>query len=109
MVAHINYVLPTIRCKTLSLIISYALQNFLGALDGMYIKVDIPTSEQAKYRTHKGEVATNVLGVCDMKGDFIYVLVGWERSIANSCILRDTISRLNGLKVPKDNYLWHCM
>uniref|UniRef100_A0A9I9E838 Retrotransposon protein n=1 Tax=Cucumis melo TaxID=3656 RepID=A0A9I9E838_CUCME len=72
----------------------YALQNCLGALDGTYIKVNVLASDRARYRTRKGEVATNVLSVCDTKGDFVYVLVGWEGSAADSRILRDALSRL---------------
>ncbi|KAA0039620.1 putative nuclease HARBI1 [Cucumis melo var. makuwa] len=83
---------------------SYVLQNCLGALDGTYIKVNVPASDRARYRTRKGEVATNVLGVCDTKGDFVYVLVGWEGSAADSRILRDALSRPNELKVPKGYY-----
>ncbi|TYK09570.1 putative nuclease HARBI1 [Cucumis melo var. makuwa] len=75
-----------------------------GALDGTYIKVNVPASDQARYRTRKGEVATNVLGVCDRKGDFVYVLAGWEGSAVDSRILRDALSRPNGLKMPKGYY-----
>ncbi|KAA0048373.1 putative nuclease HARBI1 [Cucumis melo var. makuwa] len=75
-----------------------------GALDGTYIKVNVPKSDRARYRTCKGEVATNVLDVCDTKGDFVYVLAGWEGSVADSRILRDGISRPNGLKVSKGYY-----
>ncbi|KAA0033939.1 putative nuclease HARBI1 [Cucumis melo var. makuwa] len=39
--------------------------------------------------------------VCNTKGDFVFVLVGWEGSAVDSCFLRDVISRPNGLKVPK--------
>ncbi|KAA0035701.1 putative nuclease HARBI1 [Cucumis melo var. makuwa] len=84
-----------------SIILSYALQNCLGALDGTYIKVNVSASDRARYRTRKGEVTTNVLGVCDTKGDFVYVLAGWEGLAAHSRILRDALSRPNGLKVPK--------
>ncbi|KAL0556335.1 hypothetical protein IC582_004848 [Cucumis melo] len=84
--------------------LSYALQNCLGALDGTYIKVNVPASDWARYRTRKGEVVTNVLGVCDTKGDFVYVLAGWEGSAADSRILRDALSRPNGLKMPKGYY-----
>ncbi|KAA0041554.1 putative nuclease HARBI1 [Cucumis melo var. makuwa] len=73
-------------------------QNCLGALDGTYIKVNVPASERARYRTRKGEMATNVLGVCDTKGDFVCVLADWEGSAANSRILRDAILKPNGLK-----------
>ncbi|KAA0062285.1 retrotransposon protein [Cucumis melo var. makuwa] len=37
-------------------------------------------------------------------GDFVYVLTGWEGSAADSRILRDAISRENGLQVPKGYY-----
>ena len=40
----------------------------------------------------KGEVARNVLDVCDMKGDFVFVLFEWEGSVADSRILYDAIS-----------------
>ncbi|KAA0065893.1 retrotransposon protein [Cucumis melo var. makuwa] len=79
-------------------------ENCLGALDGTYIKVNVPASDRARYRTRKGEVATNVLGVCDTKGDFVYVLAGWEGSAADSRILCDALSRPNRLKVPKGYY-----
>ncbi|KAL4035776.1 hypothetical protein IC575_004483 [Cucumis melo] len=75
--------------------------NCLGALDGTYIKVNIPETDRPTFRTRKGEIATNVLGMCDTKGDFVYVLVGWKGSAADSRILRDALSRENGLQVPK--------
>ncbi|KAA0045638.1 retrotransposon protein [Cucumis melo var. makuwa] len=62
--------------------------NCLGALDGTYIKVNVPAGDRPTFRTRKGEIATNVLGVCDTKGDFVYVLAGWEGSAADSRILR---------------------
>ncbi|TYK05448.1 retrotransposon protein [Cucumis melo var. makuwa] len=51
-----------------------------GALDRAYIKVNIPASDWDRYRTRKEEVATNVLGVCDTKGDFVYVDVGYPNA-----------------------------
>ncbi|KAK4392692.1 hypothetical protein Sango_2047000 [Sesamum angolense] len=35
---------------------------------------------------------------------FIYVLAGWEDSAADGRVLRDAISRPNGLKIPRGNY-----
>ncbi|KAA0061137.1 retrotransposon protein [Cucumis melo var. makuwa] len=58
--------------------------NYLGVLDGTYIKVNVPTTSRPTFRTCKGKIATNVLSVCNTKGDFVYVLPGWERSAANS-------------------------
>ncbi|KAI7992183.1 Protein ALP1-like [Camellia lanceoleosa] len=75
-------------------------QNCLGALDGTYIKVCVPVVYQARNRTRKGEIATNVLGVCSQDTNFIYVLPGWEGSAADSRVLRDAINRPNGLRIP---------
>ncbi|KAL6504693.1 hypothetical protein OROHE_023451 [Orobanche hederae] len=36
--------------------------------------------------------------------NFIYVLLDWEGSAADSRVLRDAVSRTHGLKVPKGNY-----
>ncbi|KAA0045009.1 retrotransposon protein [Cucumis melo var. makuwa] len=79
-------------------------ENCLGALDGTYIKVNVPVEDRPTFRMRKGEIAINVLGVCDTKGDFVYVLAGWEGSAADSRILRDAISRENGLQVPKGQW-----
>uniref|UniRef100_A0A803MUC8 DDE Tnp4 domain-containing protein n=1 Tax=Chenopodium quinoa TaxID=63459 RepID=A0A803MUC8_CHEQI len=53
-------------------------KNCLGALDGTYINVNVPSQERPKYRTRKGTIAMNVLGVCAPNMQFIYVLPGWE-------------------------------
>ncbi|XP_008777637.2 uncharacterized protein LOC103697538 [Phoenix dactylifera] len=39
-------------------------KNCLGALDGTYIKVNVEEADKPRYRSCKGEIATNVLGVC---------------------------------------------
>ncbi|KAA0062787.1 retrotransposon protein [Cucumis melo var. makuwa] len=69
--------------------------------DGTYIKVNVPAGDRPTFRTRKREIATNVMGVCDTKGDFVYVLAGWEGSAADSQIPRDALSRENGLQVLK--------
>lgn len=63
----------------------------------------VPEQEKPKYRTRKGEIATNVLGVCSQDLQFIYVLAGWEGSAHDSRVLKDALSRRNGLKVPNGN------
>ena len=72
----------------------------MGALDGTYIKVRVPEKDKSRYRTRKGDIATNVLGVCSRDMEFIFVLPGWEGSASDSRVLRDAISRPNGLRVP---------
>lgn len=83
----------------------YTMHNYLGALDDTYIKVNVPASDQLRYRTRKRNVAMNFLGVCDTKGYFVFVLANWEGSTTDSCIIRDAISRPNCLKVPKGKYV----
>ncbi|CAL5325160.1 unnamed protein product [Camellia sinensis] len=78
--------------------------NCLGALDGTYVRVLAPAVDKARYRSRKGEIATNVLGVCSHDMQFIYVLPGWEGSASDSRVLRDAISRPNGLRVPMGSY-----
>ena len=48
-------------------------------------------TEKSKYRTRKGEIATNVLGVCSQDMQFIYVLPRWEGSATDGRVLRDAI------------------
>lgn len=78
-------------------------QNCLGALDRAYIQVTVPVEDWPRYRTRSNEIATTVLGVCSHDMQFIYVLAGWEGSAADYRVLRNAISRKNGLKVPKGN------
>ncbi|XP_052117747.1 protein ALP1-like [Arachis duranensis] len=72
----------------------------LGALNGTYIDVTVPKSDKSRYRTRKSRISTNVLGVCNRNMNFVYVLRGWEGLASNSRVLRDAITRRNGLKIP---------
>ncbi|KAH1031983.1 hypothetical protein J1N35_044157 [Gossypium stocksii] len=74
--------------------------NCLGALDGTHIKIRVPTVDKPRYRTQKGDIATNMLGVCTPHMHFLYVLPSWEGFVADGWVLRDAISRRHGLKVP---------
>ncbi|KAL0549983.1 hypothetical protein IC582_014478 [Cucumis melo] len=97
---HFNIVLLAVL-RLYEELINRPVLNCLDALDGTYIKVNVPAGDRPTFRTRKGEITTNVLGACDTKGDFVYVLAGWEGSAADSRILRDALSRENGLQVPK--------
>ncbi|XP_057540632.1 protein ALP1-like [Amaranthus tricolor] len=79
-------------------------KNCLGALDGTHISVHVPSEDRARYRTRKGSIAMNVLGVCNPNLEFIYVQPGWEGSAHDGRVLRDAITRPNGLKVPQGSY-----
>ncbi|KAJ0040931.1 hypothetical protein Pint_27780 [Pistacia integerrima] len=79
-------------------------KNCLGALDGAYIWVHVDSIDKPRYRTRKNEIATNVLGVCTLDMQFIYVLPGWEGSATDGRVLRAAINRRHGLKVPQGFY-----
>ncbi|CAH9114652.1 unnamed protein product [Cuscuta epithymum] len=79
-------------------------KNCLGALDGTYIKLNVAEQDKPKYRTRKGDLATNVLGVCSQDLNFIYILPGWEGSAADARVLRSAVSRSNGFLVPQGYY-----
>ncbi|KAJ0007404.1 hypothetical protein Pint_30435 [Pistacia integerrima] len=78
-------------------------KNYLGALDGTYIKVYVPADDIPRYRSRKNEIARNVLDVCTPDMQFIYVLLGWEGSAVDDRVLKNVITRRNGLKVPQGN------
>ncbi|KAL8474404.1 hypothetical protein ACS0TY_031032 [Phlomoides rotata] len=71
----------------------------LGAIEGTYINVHVPKADKGRYRTRKGTIATNVLDACDRNCMFTYILPGWEGSASDARVLRDSISRVHGLKI----------
>ncbi|CAL1379158.1 unnamed protein product [Linum trigynum] len=75
-----------------------------GALDGIHIHVRPLTEDKPRYRDRKGEISMNVLGVCTPNLEFIYCLAGWEGSAHDSRVLRDALTRPNGVVVPEGNY-----
>ncbi|CAI0384233.1 unnamed protein product [Linum tenue] len=76
----------------------------LGALDGTHIDVRPLTEDKPRYRDRKGHLTMNVLGVCTPNLEFVYCLAGWESSAHDSRVLRDALTRPNGLNVPQGNY-----
>ncbi|XP_021813922.1 protein ALP1-like [Prunus avium] len=79
-------------------------ENCLGALDGTHIPVTASAKERPRYRNRKGDLSTNVLGVCAPDLRFIYVLPGWEGSASDARILRDALRRNNRFHVARDKY-----
>ena len=52
------------------------LYGCIGALDGIHINVHVRVKDKPRYRNLKGEIKTNMLGVCSQDLQFIYVLLG---------------------------------
>ncbi|GFS29179.1 hypothetical protein Acr_00g0005690 [Actinidia rufa] len=80
------------------------LRNCLGALDGTFVTVHPLAQDRARYRSRKGDYATNVLGVCRRNLRFIYALSGWEGSATDSRVLRNALVRPHGLRIPQGHY-----
>jgi len=75
----------------------------MDALDGTYINAHVPIEDRSRYQTRKCTLAMNVLGACTPNMEFTYVLTRWEGSAPDGRVLRDALSRPNGLKVPQGN------
>ncbi|KAK9148290.1 hypothetical protein Scep_007047 [Stephania cephalantha] len=79
-------------------------QGCLGAIDGTHIPIIVCNNQKARFRCRKGFPTMNVMCACTPSKLITYILPGWEGSAADGRILRDALSRRNGLKVPNDNY-----
>ncbi|KAL4026023.1 hypothetical protein IC575_014430 [Cucumis melo] len=66
---HFNLVLLAV-VRLYEEVIKRPIQNCLGALDETYIKVNVPAEDRPTFRTRKGEIATNVLGVVQHERGF---------------------------------------
>jgi hypothetical protein len=73
----------------------------LGALDGTHVKVTALANLKGRYRSRLGDIDTSMLGVYAPDMQFIYVLPSWEGSAHDGRVLRDAITRPDGLVSPK--------
>ncbi|KAG8386517.1 hypothetical protein BUALT_Bualt03G0156700 [Buddleja alternifolia] len=76
----------------------------VSALDGTYIPLRVAQKDKPRYRNRKGDVSVNVLAMCDIHMNYVYMLCGWEGSAADSRVLKDAITRENNFRVPDGNY-----
>ncbi|KAK9991338.1 hypothetical protein SO802_026323 [Lithocarpus litseifolius] len=76
------------------------LQKCVEAMDGTHVSVQPPKHVTQAYTSRKATVTTNVLCVCNMDMQFIYVHAGWEGSPNDSRVLKDAIGD------PKHGFPW---
>ncbi|KAL8478819.1 hypothetical protein ACS0TY_030627 [Phlomoides rotata] len=76
----------------------------LGALDDTLIDLTILEIGKARYRIIKWTILVNVLAACDRNMQFVYMLTGWEGSVADVRVLRDAVCRNDGFSVPHGTY-----
>jgi DDE superfamily endonuclease len=58
----------------------------LGAIDGTHIACAPPAAQRGGYRNRKGGVSQNCLMACSFDLRFVYVLTGWEGSVADATV-----------------------
>ncbi|KAI7934020.1 hypothetical protein MJO29_016591 [Puccinia striiformis f. sp. tritici] len=74
----------------------------IGALDGVFIPMTLPTEKQPSYQNRKGVIAQNVLAVVNFDMEFLYVLAGWEGSAHDSRVIADAFTKR--LSIPDGRY-----
>jgi hypothetical protein len=62
-------------------------KDCLGTINGTHIPAYIPADLCIRYQDRKNQVLQNVLAVCSLDMEFLYILPGWEGSAANSCVM----------------------
>ena len=75
-----------------------------GAIDGSHLPVHPPALTRGRWRDRDGNLTQNILAVCDFNMFFVYVLVGWEGSIADSTLYEHAVRR-GGLSIG-DGLYW---
>src|ERR1700677_5048787 len=77
-------------------------RDCVGAIDGSHIPAFVPKSMRVRFRDRKGQISQNVLAVCSMNMEFLYVLPGWEGSAADSCVFEN--ARREDFRIPDGHY-----
>ena len=75
----------------------------IGAVDGTHIHIFSSTEDHAFMHNRKGYLSQNCLFACDFDFFFIYVLCGWDSSVADTALWQDAV--MNDIRVPLNQYL----
>lgn len=111
--------LPTATTPVSDIISEYPLNSHfidcIGALDGCHIPMLVSEEKQKTYRNRfadpgsitsandrKGFISTNVLGVVNLDGRFMYVFPGWEGAAADSRVLDSALQ--GDFAIPRGKY-----
>lgn len=65
------------------------LENAIGAIDGTHIACTPSVADRDATRNRKGFYSQNCLVACSFDLDFLYVLSGWEDSVADASVYHD--------------------
>jgi hypothetical protein len=78
------------------------LENALGALDGTHIKSWTSAANRHASRDRKGGITQNCLAVCSFDFRFLYIITGFEGSIADATMFMH--ARLMDFMIPRGKY-----
>lgn len=78
-------------------------KDCIGSIDGTHLNAFVPNDNSAPYRDWKRHLSQNVLVACSQALQFIYILSGWEGSIADGPLYHAT--RAANLHIPQGKYL----
>ncbi|PPQ85132.1 hypothetical protein CVT26_004388 [Gymnopilus dilepis] len=78
-------------------------KDTIGAIDGSHLFVKPPSLTQGRWRDRNGNLTQNMLAACDFLMFFVFVLVGWEGSAADSHLYQVALAS-SGLTVPEGKY-----
>lgn len=72
-------------------------EGCIGAIDGTYIPVIVPTKDQVRYIGRKGYPTQNIMLVCNLDMLFSFVVVGWSETTHNTHILSCVIEEMKSV------------
>ncbi|GAV78976.1 LOW QUALITY PROTEIN: DDE_4 domain-containing protein, partial [Cephalotus follicularis] len=78
-------------------------KDCICAIDGTHV-VNVSNEDAPRYRGRKDWPTQNVLAACLFDLRFTYVLLGWEGTASDSRIIKNALSRVDKLKIPKGKY-----
>ncbi|XP_035544597.1 uncharacterized protein LOC118347990 [Juglans regia] len=82
-------------------------EKCLGSMDGTMINARAPSRLSNAYRNHHGQIAQNVLCLCDFNMKFQYVYTGWEGTAHDARVFLDALSRRrNQFPWPPEGYYY---
>lgn len=67
-------------------------QDCVGALDGTHIQA-VLGEQDIQYRGRKGDTTWNVLACCSFDMIFTYVNAGWEGSVHDTTVWKDSVGQ----------------
>ena len=53
-------------------------QDYIGAIDGIHVKVVVPEAQHIPYIGRKNVPTQNIMSICDFNMCFTFIWAGWE-------------------------------